>query len=363
MAMQKADTYWAGKGLGRAARIAEIADQVGDTGVRDKAVGDIRSTLTDWFTASPGKFEQLFYYDKNWGTLIGYPASYGSDSELNDHHFHYGYFIAAAATLARFDPAWATSAKYGGMVDLLIRDANNYDRTDSRFPYLRDFDIYAGHDWASGHGAFAAGNNQESSSEGMNFANALIQWGQVTGNTAVRDAGIFIYTTQAAAIQQYWFDVDGSTFPTGWNHTAVGMVWGDGGSYATWFSAEPEKIQGINMLPVTGGHLYLGYRPDYVKKNYQEIATRSGGSPGVWQDIIWEFLATGDPASALSKYRANNSFTAEEGESRAHTFHWIRNLAALGLVDTSITADNPLAVTFVKTGVRTYVAANVTGNR
>ena len=42
MAMQKADTYWAGKGLGRAARIAEIADQVGDTGVRDSAIGDIR---------------------------------------------------------------------------------------------------------------------------------------------------------------------------------------------------------------------------------------------------------------------------------------------------------------------------------
>ena len=93
------------------------------------------------------------------------------------------------------------------MVDLLIRDANNYDRADTRFPYLRDFDIYAGHDWASGHGAFGAGNNQESSSEGMNFANALIQWGQATGNTAVRDAGIYIYTTQAAAIHEYWFDV------------------------------------------------------------------------------------------------------------------------------------------------------------
>ena len=79
------------------------------------------------------------------------------------------------------------------------------------------------------------------------------------------------------------------------------MVWGDGGSYATWFSAEPEKIQGINMLPITGGHLYLGYRPEYVKKNYQEIVTSSGGSPRVWQDIIWEFLATGDPDAALSE--------------------------------------------------------------
>ena len=360
MAMQKADTYWTGKGLGRAARIAEIADQVGDTGTRTAALGAIRSTLTDWFTASAGKTAQLFYYDKNWGTLIGYPASYGSDSELNDHHFHYGYFIAAAATLARFDPAWASTGQYGGMVDLLIRDANNYDRTDNRFPYLRDFDIFAGHDWASGHAAFASGNNQESSSEGMNFANALIQWGQVTGNTAVRDAGIFIYTTQAEAIQQYWFDVDGSTFPAGWQHSAVGMVWGDGGSYATWFSPDPEKIQGINMLPITGGHLYLGYHPEYVRKNYQEIVASGTGAPREWQDVIWSFLATGDPDAALARYRADNAFVPEEGESRAHTFHWIRNLAALGVIDTSVTGDSPLAVTFIKNGARTYVAANVT---
>ena len=356
---QKADTYWAGKAMGRAARIAEIADQVGNTLVRDRALSDIKESLTDWFTTDSTDSDQQFYYDKNWGTLIGYPASYGSDSELNDHHFHYGYFIAAAATLARFDPAWASAGKYGGMVDLLIRDANNYDRSDSRFPYLRDFDIFAGHDWASGHGAFAAGNNQESSSEGMNFANALIQWGQVTGNTAVRDAGIFIYTTQAAAIEQYWFDVDGSTFPAGWQHPAVGMVWGDGGSYATWFSAEPEKIQGINMLPITGGHLYLGYHPDDVKRNYQGIVDAADGPPRVWQDIIGEFRATGDPDAALAAYRSNNSFVPEEGESRAHTFHWIRNLAALGVIDTSVTANNPLAVTFVKNGVRTYVAANV----
>ena len=209
------DTYWTGKGLGRAARIAEIADLVGRHRHSGQgAGGDQVARLTDWFTASPGETKHLFYYDKNWGTLIGYPAQLRLRQELNDHHFHYGYFIAAAATLAKFDPNWAKTSQYGGMVDLLIRDANNYDRADTRFPYLRDFDIYAGHDWASGHGSFAAGNNQESCSEGMNFAGALIQWGQATGNTAVRDAGIYIYTTQAAAIDDYWFDVDDTTFPS-----------------------------------------------------------------------------------------------------------------------------------------------------
>ena len=354
----KDDTYWAGKGLGRAARVAEIADQVGKTPVRDKALAQIKATLTNWLTASAGETSHLFYYDKNWGTLIGYPASYGSDAELNDHHFHYGYFVAAAATLAKFDPAWATSSQYGGMLDLLIRDANNYDRSDTRFPYLRDFDIYAGHDWASGHGSFAAGNNQESSSEGMNFDGALIQWGQATGNTKVRDAGIWMYTTQAAAIDDYWFDVDGTTFPKTFAHSTVGMVWGDGAAYSTWFSADPEKIQGINQLPVTGNHFYLGANPAYVRKNYAEMEKNSGG-PKAWQDILWEYLALGNGPAALSKLKANPGFTPEEGESPAHTFHWIRNLAALGTIDTKVRADNPMAVTFTKNGRRTHVAANL----
>ena len=204
------------------------------------------------------------------------------------------------------------------MIDLLIRDANNYDRSDTRFPYLRDFDIYAGHDWASGHGSFASGNNQESSSEGMNFAGALIQWGQATGNTAVRDAGIYIYTTQAAAIADYWFDVDGDVFPASSGTSTVGMVWGDGGAYATWFSADPEKIQGINQLPITGSHLYLGLHPAYNKINYDEVVRNRGGEPIAWQDILWEFLALGDPDLALSKFRANPA-SSPRRESRKPT--------------------------------------------
>ncbi|QHT55266.1 hypothetical protein GXP71_03630 [Cellulomonas sp. H30R-01] len=353
----RADTYWTGKALGRAARIAEIADQLGRTDVRDRTLRAMRTTLTDWFTATGGKTERVFAYDARWGTLIGYPASYGSDTELNDHHFHYGYYVAAAATLARFDPQWA--ADYGGMVDVLVRDANGYDRSETRFPFLRDFDPYAGHDWASGHGAFAAGNNQESSSEGMNFAAALVQWGEATGRQAVRDAGAYLYATQAAAIQEYWFDRAGA-IPDGFGHSTVGMVWGDGGAYATWFSGEAEMIQGINTLPITGGHLYLGLRPDDVRANYAELVRANGGPPTVWQDILWSYLALGDGPAALRELQANPGYTVEEGESRAHTYHWVANLAALGTLDATVRADHPLAAVFRGAGGRTYVASNVT---
>ena len=99
-------------------------------------------------------------------TLIGSKPSYGSDGQLNDHHFHYGYFIRAAAEVARLDPTWVE--KWGGMVELLIRDIASTNREDLLFPHLRCFDVYAGHSWASGHAKFGDGNNQESSSESMN---------------------------------------------------------------------------------------------------------------------------------------------------------------------------------------------------
>ncbi|MCW2811035.1 MAG: Endo,3(4)-beta-glucanase, partial [Friedmanniella sp.] len=124
-------------------------------------------------------------------------------------------------------------------------------------------------------------------------------------------------------------------------------------------TSDPEKIQGINQLPVTGNHFYLGYDPAYVKVNYNEMERNAGGPPKYWQDIVWEFLALGDGDAALAKFKANPGFTSEEGETKAHTFHWIDNLAALGTVDTSITANHPLSMVFTKAGKRTYVAANI----
>jgi len=71
---------------------------------------------------------------------------------------------------------------------------------------LRFFDVYEGHGWANGSQLFGAGNNQESSSESMNFSSGLILWGAATHNQEIRDLGIYLYTTELQAIEQYWFD-------------------------------------------------------------------------------------------------------------------------------------------------------------
>src|SRR5262249_14194043 len=175
-----AGTYWTGKALGRLAALVPIADQLGNTTARDGFLAAMKAKLQDWLQAPDGKTSNLFYYHGTWGTLIGYPAEYGSDTELNDHHFHYGYFVQAAATIAQYDPAWASDGQWGGMMRLIVKDPANWDRADTRFPRLRTFDPYEGHSWASGHAAFGAGNNQESSSEAMDFATGLVLWGAAT---------------------------------------------------------------------------------------------------------------------------------------------------------------------------------------
>jgi hypothetical protein len=348
-------TYWTGKDLGRAAMLVRIAEQTGHTAARDALLAAIKSTLENWLSAPDGETANMFYYNSTWGTLIGYPAEYGSDKELNDHYFHYGYYILAAATVAQYDSTWASDENWGGMINLLIDDVASIN--NPLFPRLRNFDPYAGHGWASGHGAFAAGNNQESSSEAMMFNTALILWGAATGNTTTRDLGIFQYTNESRAIEQYWFDVDNVVFPATFNKSVAGILWGQGVAHATWWTANPEEIHGINFLPITGGSLYLGRNPAYIPVNYNEIVSENGGTETEWRDIIWSFQAFQDPAATISKF-GSGSYTPEDGESKAHTYHWLHNLNAMGQLDTTITADIPTYAVFNNAGTRTYVAYN-----
>ena len=354
----KEDTYWNGKEFAKLSELIQIADQLGEEAVRDKLLDQLKVRLADWFD---GKERHFFYYDQQWDTLVGYPDSYGSAEQLNDHHFHYSYFVRAAATIAMFDPDWVAVERYGGMTDLLIRDCASIDRADKLFPWMRSFDPYAGHSWAAGHAGFGSGNNQESSSESIHFATSLILYGQATGRDDIRDLGIYWHSTEAEAVRQYWFDEDRAVFPSGYRQSCVGMVWGDGGSYGTWWTANPEEIHGINFLPINGGSLYLGRKPDYVLENLQNLskANRSfhgegffPGEPGRfdrWQDVLACYLALADPKGA--RELLPEKYEPELGETKTHTLQWIAALEELGSPDFSIGADHPTSVAFTKSYV------------
>lgn len=372
------DTYWTGKKLNQLAQVLPIAEQVGDTVASEKIMAAIKSKLEDFFTADPNENvfydssdkNNLFYYNSNWGTLIGYDAAYGSQNELNDHHFHYGYFIYAAAQIALRDSEWAKDSNWGAMVKLLIKDIANYDREDTRFPFLRNFDPYAGHSWASGHAKFIDGNNQESSSEAINAWAGIILWAEATNDKTLRDLGIYLYTTEVNAVNNYWFDIYGDTKDPQYVNVDVSMIWGGKIVHSTWWTNDPIQVHGINWLPITGASLYLGTDPEYVKRNYDSVwrewdnwikirPADQNSDPKLWQDIMCSYYALYDPEEAISKWV--EWATPESGESTAHTYHWLHSLNNVGLPDFTVTSDTALYSVFKnkRDNIKTYVVYNV----
>lgn len=354
-----ADTYWEGKYLGRLATLSGIAEAAGAAELQKGFVMEIKRRLENWFTASPGEDAPLFYYNANWGTLIGSKPSFGSDQPINDHHFHYGYFVRAAAEVARLDTEWAK--KWEPMVTLLIRDIASTDRADKMFPYIRCFDKYAGHSWASGDANFADGNNQESSSESLNAWYGMILWGEATGNKLVRDTGLFLFNTERTAVEEYWFDVSGTNFPKDFPNVALGMVWGGKGAFATWFSGDIDCIHGINWLPFTPASIYMGRHPEYVKRNHDRIVAKRPGANDYnngWGDLVVMFNALSDPGSAAAYLDATPDCHLEGGNTHAFMYHWIQTLNTLGINDASVSADHPFCNVFNKDGKRSYAAYN-----
>ena len=367
----RVSVYWQGKGLTRVTQLASLAEQQGDVEARDQLLGVARERMEWWFSGQ-GK-RSYFEYDKGLGTVVAYPDEFFSVEQMNDHHFHYGYWIRAAAEIALRDPAWAAKDRWGGMVDMLVADIATTQRGRADFPYLRNFDTYEGHSWAVGIGGAGIygelGNNQESSSEAINAWAGLILWGEATGNRELRDLGVYLYTTEIEAINHYWFDIHGLVFPHEYKSAHASMVFGGKYAHNTWWTDEPRQIHGINLLPIATFSTYLGRDPVFVKRKFAAMAAESAAYKArgkfpknpppddVWQDIFAKHLALVDPAAALAQWNASGS--VEDGDTPAHTLHWMLSLQDMGTPDFSVGADTALYQVFRRAdGRRTYLAYN-----
>ena len=357
------DSYNEGQVMNRLIQTARIADQMGNTTARNKMIATVKQRLENWLSHQSGEKAFLFYYNSTWSALLGYPSGHGQDTNLNDHHFHWGYFIHAAAFMEQFEPGWAS--QWGGMINLLVRDAASSDRNDTTFPFLRNFSPYAGHSWANGFATFPQGNDQESTSESMQFASSLIHWGSITNNTEIRDLGIYIYTTEQTAIEEYWFDMYDRNFRPEQTYSLVSRVWGNSYDNGTFWTSDIAASYGIELYPIHGGSLYLAHNPTYVTKLWNEITQNTGiignqANPNLWHDTYWQFLSFINPQAAIDLYDAYPDRSLKFGISDAQTYHWLHSMNALGTLNPSITADYPIAAVFVKDGNKTYVAHNYT---
>lgn len=355
------DSYNEGQVMNRLIQTARIADQLGDTVALQRMLATVKERLEDWLKAESGEVAFLFYYQPAWKALIGYPAGHGQDGNLNDHHFHWGYFIHAASFMEQYEPGWA--AQWGPMINLLVRDAASPNRNDPMFPFLRNFSPYGGHCWANGFASFPQGNDQESTSESMQFHSSLIHWGSVTGNDSIRDLGIYMYTTEQTAVEEYWFDMNDRIFGPNQAYALVSRVWGNSYDNGTFWTSDIAASYGIEMYPIHGGSLYLGQDSSYVKRLWDEIKVNTGiltnqANPNLWHDVKWMYLSFIDPEKAIEMYDSYPDRSLKFGISDAQTYHWLHSINVLGRVDATRTANHALAAAFRKGSDITYVAHN-----
>ena len=69
-------------------------------------------------------------------------------------------------------------------------------------------------------------------------------------------------------------------------------------------------------------------------------------------------LALIDPEKAISLYKKSPDRNLKFGISDAQTYYWLHSLNGIGLIDSTITSNYPIASVFVKDNIKTYVAHN-----
>lgn len=314
------DSYFGGKELYRAANLLQLAVSLKQTAIADGIKTKLAARLGEWLdpSGSQRRDNRYFYYDSAYKGVVGSIASYGSEG-FNDHHFHYGYFIYAAAVLSRYDQSFYKA--HAAMVDVLISDIAS-SATSSLFPKLRVFDAYVGHSWASGNGDFGDGNNQESSSEAANAWYGSYLWSQVSGNAALASESSWLYAHETQSARNVWLAAPKPVANgPGYNHATVGIVWGGKVDYSTFFSPRPQAILGIQLIPMSPGQDYL--RGTSVNKNITDAAPIEADLSGQFNDYLVMYQALSDPAKALRQAAALQAKDLDNGNSLAYLYAYL----------------------------------------
>ncbi|NTV30997.1 hypothetical protein HGA91_03410 [candidate division WWE3 bacterium] len=191
-----------------------------------------------------------FSVDDTTSLVVHKSPEFGNEKG-NDHHFQYSYYIYAYSQMYEY---FSETQKIS--VDALIRmfekegvpgliDSSLYSRSN------RFFDPIEYHSWADAQALFADGNNQESSSEALFYWYSWYLWGEKSNQSNIKELASYLYSAELLGRNTYWF-FDGINYPND-RYTApiASIIWGGKFDYATWFSAQDDKILGIQLLPLS----------------------------------------------------------------------------------------------------------------
>ncbi|ONK69448.1 uncharacterized protein A4U43_C05F22990 [Asparagus officinalis] len=290
-AISNSSSYFYGKAIARAARLALIAEEVGYVDVIPAIQRFLRDSITPWLD---GSFNgNGFLYDPKWGGIVTKLGSNDSGADFgfgiyNDHHYHLGYFLYAIAVLAKLDPAWGRKYRpqaYSMMADIMTlsrRGGSNYTR-------LRCFDLWKLHSWAGGLTEFADGRNQESTSEAVNAYYSAALMGLSFGDTHLVAIGSTLAALEIRAAETWWHVKEGERM------------------YDEDFCRE-------NRVDVR-------FVKDLVNWALPSLS-REGVGEG-WKGFVYAMEAIYDKATALEKTRELHGY--DDGNSLSNLLWWIHS--------------------------------------
>jgi endo-1,3(4)-beta-glucanase len=317
------DPYFFGKQIAKLGRLVLIADELGEAATAAALREQMRNSLNPWLD---GQNDNPLKYDAVWGGICSSAglASQGADfgnGWYNDHHFHYGYFLYAAAALGKGDKEWL-AAKKGAITDL-ARDIANPSDKDTSFTRFRNMDWFEGHSWAAGLFEFGDGRNQESTSEAVNAWYGLYLLGLATGDVTMENVGRVLLATEIRGAQKYWQIKSGSSiYPEPFAaNKVVGVLWGNKVDYATFFGSSPELIHGIQMIPFTPISEAL-LPADWVAEEYPVVSQALNGAIGEgWKGFIYMDHAIIDAPAAWGEVATLTGY--DDGNTKTNTLYWV----------------------------------------
>ncbi|PWY95544.1 endo-1,3-beta-glucanase Engl1 [Aspergillus sclerotioniger CBS 115572] len=302
--------YYSGKGLSKFATLVYTVSKLG--GNADLAASALQNLKNAFALFIDNKQQFPLVYDSVWRGVVS-SASYGGDSGAdfgntyyNDHHFHYGYFIHAAAIIGSLDPSWLTTANKD-WVNMLVRDAGNSAANDPYFPFSRAFDWYHGHSWAKGLFESYDGKDEESTSEDSMFAYAIKMWGKTIADASMEARGNLMLGILRRSLHNYFLmESDNKNQPANFIANKVtGIV-----DHTTYFGSNLEYIQGIHMLPLLPSSSYVR-RQNFVREEWNALFASNASDPasavtGGWKGVLYANLALIDPASSWNFFAQSN---------------------------------------------------------
>ncbi|KAL2797131.1 glycosyl hydrolase family 81-domain-containing protein [Aspergillus keveii] len=298
--------YYSGKALSKFATIIYTVDKLlNDHATAAPALEELKQAFSR-FTENRQQFPLV--YDTVWKGVVS-TASYGGDvgadfgnTLYNDHHFHYGYFIHAAAIIGNLDLSWVGPNK--DWVNMLVRDAGNAAVNDPLFPFSRSFDWFHGHSWAKGLFESFDGKDQESSSEDVMFAYALKMWGKTSGDASMEARGNLMLGIMRRSLRNYFLmESDNANHPSNFiGNKVTGILFENKVDHTTYFGNNLEYIQGIHMLPLLPSSPYTRSQ-EFVREEWDAIFATNAAAPaervtGGWKGVLYANLALIDPAAS-----------------------------------------------------------------